>query len=155
MLWAKTGCASMGDQVLAPPEEYQLDDQVGYLLRLATQRHTAIFQKYTLYGLTPTQFAAMVRIAQHGTCSQNQLGRLAAMDVATIKGVVDRLGQKGYTKVTPDPGDKRRSLITLSPKGAEVVAEMQSAGHRITAETLAPLTEAEQTQLVRLLRKIS
>ncbi|MTI02946.1 MarR family winged helix-turn-helix transcriptional regulator, partial [Roseibium sp. RKSG952] len=78
-------------------DSYLLDSQVGYLLRLANQRHASIFQSHTLEGLTPTQFAALVRIAELGKCSQNRLGRLAAMDVATIKGVVDRLKQKGFT----------------------------------------------------------
>ena len=74
-----------------PQDPYRLDDQAGYLLRLASQRHAAIFQSLTLEGLTPTQFSALIRISEQGQCSQNHLGRLAAMDVATIKGVADRL----------------------------------------------------------------
>ena len=45
---------------------YRLDDQVGYLLRLASQRHTTIFQSLSVEGLTPTQFSALVRIAEQG-----------------------------------------------------------------------------------------
>lgn len=139
-----------------PPEGvYNLDDQVGYLLRLANQRHAAIFQAHTLYGLTPTQFAALIRIAEEGECSQNHLGRLAAMDVATIKGVVDRLRQKGLTKAAPAPNDKRRSLISLTPKGEQVVAEMREVGRRITRETLQPLTASEERNLLKILRKLS
>ena len=134
---------------------YVLDDQVGYLLRLASQRHAAIFQAHTIEGLTATQFAALVRISEKGKCSQNHLGRLAAMDVATIKGVVDRLRDKGLTLTEPDPADKRRTLISLSPVGAALVERMQKVGRRITAETLAPLTASEQRSLNRLLRKIA
>ncbi|MEX0316570.1 MAG: MarR family winged helix-turn-helix transcriptional regulator [Ruegeria sp.] len=134
---------------------YVLDDQVGYLLRLASQRHAAIFQAHTLEGLTATQFAAMVRISEQGKCSQNRLGRLAAMDVATIKGVVDRLRDKGLTISEPDPDDKRRTLISLSPAGEALLARMLEAGHTITADTLAPLSVSEQRSLVRLLRKIT
>jgi MarR family transcriptional regulator, lower aerobic nicotinate degradation pathway regulator len=134
---------------------YCLDDQVGYLLRLASQRHANIFQTRTIAGLTPTQFSALIRISEQGTCSQNRLGRLAAMDVATIKGVVDRLRQKGLIVAGPDPDDKRRTLISLSPKGAALVGDMQKVGHAITAETLKPLSAAEQRNLVRLLRKLA
>ncbi len=136
------------------PDAYQLEDQVGYLLRLASQRHGAIFQSLTLDGLTPTQFSALIRVSEQGKCSQNRLGRLAAMDVATIKGVVDRLCQKGLTVTEPDPGDKRRTLISLSPKGAEMVAQMHKIGHAITAQTLQPLTSSEQSSFLRLLRKL-
>ena len=79
----------------AGEEPYVLDDQIGYLLRLANQRHTLIFQEQAVLELTPTQFSAMVRLLDEGECSQNELGRRTAMDVATVKGVVDRLRAKG------------------------------------------------------------
>ena len=41
--------------------------------------------------LTPTQFAALVKVHDIGQVSQNQLGRLTAMDPATIQGVIQRL----------------------------------------------------------------
>jgi len=134
---------------------YRLDDQVGYLLRLASQRHATIFQSLTIEGLTPTQFSALIRLSEQGKCSQNRLGRLAAMDVATIKGVADRLRQKGLIVAEPDPDDKRRTLISLSPTGTALVQRMQSVGHAITDETLNPLTAAEQRSLAKLLRKLA
>ena len=66
---------------------YVLDDQVGYKLRLANQRHLEIFAD-ELPELTPTQFSVMVRLHQHGSLSQNHLGREVGMNAATTKGVV-------------------------------------------------------------------
>jgi DNA-binding MarR family transcriptional regulator len=71
--------------------EYRLDDQVGFLLRVAMQRHTSIFMSRIIKGLTQTQFAALAKLREVGPCSQNQLGRLIYLDAATTKGVVDRL----------------------------------------------------------------
>lgn len=135
--------------------DYSLDNQVGYLMRLANQRHAAIFQANTVYGLTPTQFSALVRLAEHGQCSQNHLGRLASMDVATIKGVVDRLKHKGFVTVEKDPDDKRRALISLSAEGETMISGMKEAGHFITSETLKPLTTSEARSLVRILGKMA
>ena len=42
-------------------EKYRLDEQVGYLLRQASQRHAALFQSRIPHRLTPTQFAALIR----------------------------------------------------------------------------------------------
>lgn len=134
---------------------YVLDDQVGYLLRLASQRHAAIFQASSLEGLTPTQFAALVRIGEQGKVSQNHLGRLAAMDVATIKGVVDRMRQKGLTRSEPDPKDKRRTLISLSPEGKALLQRMRKVGHEITEQTLGPLDEADRKAFLEMLRKLA
>ena len=76
-----------------------LDDQVGFLLRQAQQRHTTIFAAGMIESLTPTQWAALAKLREVGDCSQYRLGRLTAMDAATIKGVVDRLTARGFTMV--------------------------------------------------------
>lgn len=135
-------------------EAYRLEEQVGFLLRLAGQRHAAIFQEMSPFGLTPTQFSALVRLAQLGDCSQNELGRRTAMDVATIKGVVGRLKEKGMVLVAPDPDDRRRSVLSIAPEYRARVDELFRAGHMISEETLKPLTEAESRTLLRLLGKI-
>ena len=134
---------------------YDLDSQVGYLLRLASQRHALIFQDHIIDGLTPTQFSALIRLSERGQVTQNHLGRLASMDVATTKGVVDRLRAKGLVKSEPDPTDKRRSVITLTPNGAALIAKLESIGAAITAETLSPLSAREQETLLGLLKKLS
>lgn len=134
---------------------YDLNLQVGYLLRLANQRHTAIFQKNTIEGLTPTQFSALVRIWEEESVSQNHLGRLCGMDVATIKGVVQRLEAKQLVTFSADPGDRRRTLISLTDAGAALIDELLKIGSLITEETLAPLSKPEQVQLIKLLQKIT
>jgi len=135
-------------------EHYRLDDQIGYLLRLANQRHTAIFQHHTVAGLTPTQFAALVRVAERGECSQNHLGRLTSMDVATIKGVVDRLRKKDLVSLSPDPRDRRRTVIRLTEKAASMIDRLHTVGRDISDETLRPLTESEKKRLIKILKKI-
>lgn len=136
-------------------QTYRLEDQVGYLLRLACQRHSVIFQNRITNGLTPTQFATLVRVAEMQEVSQNQLGRLAAMDVATIKGVVDRLKLKGLLLISPDPNDRRRSVISLSETGKAMIAGLHDQGLDISQETLSPLDPQEQKTLLALLRKIT
>ena len=147
----------MSDLTSSPldPLPYDLDAQVGYLLRLASQRHAAIFQAHAVQGLTPTQFTTLLRISEQGDVSQNHLGRLGAMDVATVKGVVDRLRAKALVQSRPDPRDKRRSIISLTQAGAALIAVLKAAGHVITEETLAPLDPEERALLVALLAKIT
>ena len=43
------------------------------------------------------------------------------MDVATVKGVVERLKDKGFVELKPDLEDKRRLVIFLSEKGENIV----------------------------------
>ena len=139
----------------ASKDQYVLDQQVGYLLRLANQRHGIIFQNLALDGLTPTQFSTMNRLLEHGPCSQNHLGRLAGMDVATIKGVVDRLRHREFVKIESDPEDKRRLLVSLTAKGKTLAKNMQDVGLQITEETLEPLNNDERSALLSALQKIT
>lgn len=134
---------------------YQLDDQVGFVLRQVSQRHSLIFQAEAPEGLTPTQFATLIRLHENGPSSQNELGRAAAMDVATIKGVVGRLRAKGLVTLTAYPGDRRRTLITLTEKSRDMICALHDAGLRITETTLDPLSAAERVTLLALLRRLT
>jgi MarR family transcriptional regulator, lower aerobic nicotinate degradation pathway regulator len=135
--------------------DYRLDDQVGFLLRVATQRHTAIFMSKIVKGLTQTQFAALAKLREVGPCSQNQLGRLIFLDAATTKGVVDRLAARGFISARPDLHDRRRRAITLTDAGRKLADAAVKVAHRITRDTLTPLSAAEQRTVVRLLRKLT
>ena len=50
--------------VAAGHGRYMLDDQVGFLLRVAMQRHTSIFTTRMIEGLTQTQVAALAKIGR-------------------------------------------------------------------------------------------
>ena len=104
----------------AAKSEYRLDDQVGFLLRVAMQRHTSIFMSRIVKGLTQTQFAALAKLREVGPCSQNQLGRLIYLDAATTKGVVDRLEVRSLITARPDANDRRRRAIALTEAGRAV-----------------------------------
>ncbi len=134
---------------------YRLDDQVGFVLRQAQQRHTALFSSLMIEGLTPTQWAAMSKLAEVGACSQNHLGRLTAMDAATIKGVIDRLILRGLARAVADAEDARRRLIELTAAGAELYARAEPLAHEITTRTLSPLSPDEQRLLVALLKRLA
>lgn len=135
---------------------YVLDDQVGHLLRRAHQRATQIFlETFEATGLTPTQWAALARLAEEGAASQNHLGRLTAMDPATIQGVIQRLERRGLIDREPDPEDRRRTRLKLSAEGAEMVARHSATGAEVSTITLAPLGDAEAAAFLALLRKLA
>jgi len=134
--------------------EYRLDEQVGFILRKANQRHLAIFAG-KIADLTPPQFAALAKLYEVGKTSQNQLGQLIAMDAATIKGVIDRLKARRLVALTPHALDRRRLLVDLTAEGQEAVEKLLPLAREITEKTLAPLTPREAATLVRLLSKLA
>jgi len=135
-------------------EGYILEQQVGFILRQVSQRHTTIFVDEINDNLTPTQFSALVKLNEVGECSQNLLGRHTAMDAATIKGVTDRLKKRGLVDTVPDLGDKRRLLLTLTVTGKKVARKAADRAANVTERTLAPLSESQRNTLLKLLNKL-
>ena len=135
---------------------YVLERQAGHLLRRAHQRHSAIFQEHIGdEQLTPLQFAALVKLRDLDEVSQNQLGRLTAMDAATMQGVIKRLALRNLIDRRPDPDDRRRLILSLSPEGGALIERLLSNGSNITQKTLDPLSAAEQKVFIQLLTKLA
>jgi DNA-binding MarR family transcriptional regulator len=76
------------------------------------------------------------------------------MDVATIKGVIDRLTARGLTETGADPEDGRRLLVSLSEAGQLAVEKALPNAIAISEETLAPLDPKERETLLALLSRL-
>ncbi|QOF73901.1 MarR family transcriptional regulator [Aminobacter sp. SR38] len=133
---------------------YQVQGQIGFVLRKANQRHVAIFATH-IADLTPPQFAALAKLRDVGETSQNQLGGLIAMDAATVKGVIDRLAARGLVQLAKHEVDKRRLMVKLTDEGQRLIVELLPRARTITEETLSPLSAKDAETLLQLLTKIS
>lgn len=132
---------------------YQLEDQIGFRLRVANQRHLEIFAANAA-DVTPMQFSTLIKLKEMGVMSQNHLGRLVAMDAATTKGVIDRLRKKGFVATVPSTTDLRRLDISLTPEGDAFVTRLIPVARQISAQTTRNLTQREARQLLALLEKL-
>jgi DNA-binding MarR family transcriptional regulator len=143
------------DQQLASEAPFLLEDHVGFLLRKAHQRHAAIFLDLAAeHGLTPTQFAALNKTVELGKVTQNLLGRLVAMDPATIQGVVRRLTIRGLIERTHDPMDRRTAVLAATPAGVAIIAQGVATARGSHNAALAPFTADERAVFLSLLHKM-
>jgi DNA-binding MarR family transcriptional regulator len=134
--------------------KYVLEHQIGFLLRQASQRHAALFAERVSDNITPQQLSALVKLLQNGTCWQTQLGRMTAMDVATMKGVVDRLIARQLVETKSDPEDGRRILVKLTRGGKTLAEKVLEDSIAIHSATLTPLSSKERKTLTALLSKL-
>ncbi len=136
-------------------DNFALEDHVGFLLRKAYQRHAALFLD-ALYehGLTPTQFAALVKVVELGRVTQNHLGRQVAMDPATIQGVIKRLTMRGLIERTHDPMDRRTAVLAPTQEALDLIGAAVSCAQRAHDTALSPLSAEEQVVFLGLLRKM-
>ena len=132
-----------------------LTEQVGHLLRRAHQRHTAIFQDMIGQAqLTPTQYAALVKIRDLGEVSQNELGRMTAMDPATIQGVARRLMARGLMQRSPDTMDRRTAVLEPTDAGVALITRVVACARRAHEAAMSPLSPEERVQFLALLRRM-
>jgi len=144
------------DGQAAPCGRFLVEHHVGFLLRRAHQRHVALFLELTShYGLTPTQFTALFKAVELGRVTQNLLGRLAAMDPATVQGVAQRLVARGLLQRTQDPMDRRTVVLTPTEAGTAMIDRTVACAQQSHDAALAPLTMDERAQLLALLRKLA
>ena len=136
--------------------DYRVEEQIGHLLRRAHQRASSIFQShFSDVQLTPTQFAALAKLKDEKELSQNHLGRLTAMDPATIQGVTRRLIDRGLIRTRADDNDRRRMLLSLTEEGEALTDSLVDKASAVSRKTLATLNEDEQRKVIELLAKLA
>lgn len=140
---------------MSKQQDYQLEEQIGFLLRRAHQFASGIFQqKMSELALTPPQFSALTKIQEQQEVSQNKLGRLIDTDPATMQGIVKRLVDRGYILRLPDKNHKRKVNLRLSDGGHALVNAAIVVAAQVSAETQGRLNDDEKTQLTQLLMKL-
>lgn len=150
-----SAAAPAASALTAAIDRYRVEDQIGFLLRCVHQRATEIFNSTMVrHAVTPTQFTVLSKLSDLGSVSQNQLGRLTAMDPATTSGVVGRLIARGFVVQSPAPEDARLVLLSLTTSGKAAVADMKADAIEVSRRTLEPLAPEEAAALIAALSKI-
>lgn len=135
--------------------QFVFDDAPGHLIRRAHQISVAVFADETDgHGMTPVQFAILNALTENAGIDQITLAGRVAFDAATIGSVIGRLEAKGWLRRASAASDRRRKLLWLTPEGKAAVQDLTPSVEQVQQRILAPLTETERRQLVRLLRKL-
>jgi DNA-binding MarR family transcriptional regulator len=101
-----------------------------------------------------SDFAVLAALEEFGPLSQADLGRRLGIDRNEISGIVTRLDTAGHLDREPDPGDRRRNLVTLTKAGSRRLEEIQHAADQAQAALLVGLGPRERKQLHVLLARV-
>jgi DNA-binding MarR family transcriptional regulator len=137
----------------APDEAAELNELVHALLH-ALRRDAA--QHFGPTATTPGQHRLLRALQRAG--GPRRLGELAqVLDVAprSITAKVDQAEADGQVRRVPDPGDRRATLVELTPAGSDVLARVSAERSAIAADRLARLSPDERSELLRLLRAVA
>ena len=86
---------------------------------------------------------------------EDRSGRFAMLELPIPNEIRSRrLKERHLVDSRPHPGDARRTLLSLTTEGQRTVAKLLVNGPAVSRETLKPLSNQEQRQLLELLSKI-
>jgi DNA-binding MarR family transcriptional regulator len=124
------------------------------LRAIIAEEQEAVFVEHGISNPTFTTLVTLVRTNQPGGISQRRLANEMGLTPGTVSARVDRLAADGLVIRSPDPADKRGSLVTLTDRGRELFEAVVPAHLATQVRLLGSLTPDEQATLAGLLRKL-
>jgi MarR family transcriptional regulator for hemolysin len=104
--------------------------------------------------MTSAQLQILGRLALNEGINQAQLAGLLDMEPITVSRHVDRMEAAGFVARTPDPGDRRVRLLSLTDNGRALLPEMRNVARRIFDEAQDGLSEKEREVLLKCLGRV-
>ncbi|WP_405497857.1 MarR family winged helix-turn-helix transcriptional regulator [Nocardia sp. NBC_00511] len=99
-------------------------------------------------------YAILVTLDEHGPASQAEVGRRTGIDRSDVAAAVNDLSAHGHLHRTPDPTDRRRNTLTLTPAGRSHLHDLDERLEQAQRELLPGFSGADRANLVLLLTRI-
>lgn len=84
-----------------------------------------------------SQYAALLTVYMYGSLTEGELARLIHVTPSTMSRMLYALEERGWLKTVRDARDRRRVVVTLSPRGRKQIEDMIGGA----AEVMRGLTE--------------
>ena len=122
------------------------DDQAGEVLALLPVIQQWVTTRIRSMGLSVRQCVALETI-HHGATSPGDIARLWQVTPGGLTGIIDRMEERGLVRREPDPSDRRRARLVLTPEGE---ATRIRIGQELTTELAAQFATASAEELAAL-----
>lgn len=124
------------------------------LAQLAVHAHRLSAEGFGASGARSYHYRVLASLAEFGQASQAELGRRSAMDRSDVVAAVNELAGQGFVERAPDPGDRRRNIVSLTEAGAGQLRLLDDTLDAVQDELLAPLAAGERQVLTGLLTRL-
>ena len=121
---------------------------------VARRLRSAAMRAFAAYDVTPSQVRAIRVLASHGGVRSKELAEHLRIAPRSTTEVVDALEEKGLVTRSPDPGDGRATLVSLSERGRALAEEVRRTRGVASEQLLERLSQTDREDLARILRKL-
>jgi DNA-binding MarR family transcriptional regulator len=118
-------------------------------LRLVIVRTARRLRQEAGVELSPSLTAALATVGRHGPLTPSELAARERVQRPTATRVIARLEELGLILRTPDPHDRRSSLVAVTDAGSALLDELRTRKTAFLAERLEGLPADERAVLDR------
>ncbi len=105
----------------------------GFLITKASRIVIHMYQKeLSQYGVTPPQSSILWILAKTKEVSQTEIVRALMLDKANVSALVRKLKEEGYLQVRQAENDGRKSMLSLTQKGKDMVKKIDKIDKKIS-----------------------
>jgi DNA-binding MarR family transcriptional regulator len=134
-----------------PPAE-NLGEAFGAVAR---RLRSASMASLSTWDVTPSQMRAIRILTGHEDgVRSSELAHHLHIAPRSATEVVDALEAKGLVQRSPDPTDRRATLVSLTPRGVELSAEVRRARGLESEKLFDRLSKTDRAHLARILRQL-
>jgi DNA-binding MarR family transcriptional regulator len=141
-----------------PPESFRSREQQATLglLRTADAVKRSLAQVIEPHGITPQQYNVLriLRGAGADGLPTLTIGERMIEQTPGVTRLVDRLERKGLVVRVPCPKDRRRVFCKISPKGLDLLQELDDSINRWDVQAVAVLQPSDLDSLINLLDRV-
>ena len=125
------------------------------LLKL-TNRLMAPFSTHLAHRhrISLNEFRMLMTIGALGRTASHELAELTGVNVMSVSRAVATLERHGRIAVNPDPANRRRKWLALTPEGERLYELMRPQGERVADYLFSELSPAEVGQLERIVARL-
>jgi DNA-binding MarR family transcriptional regulator len=122
--------------------------------RLYAHSHRLLVEGFASAGVRGYHYRLLAALDEFGPASQAALGRRTSIDRSDVVAVLNDLAARGLIERSPDPDDRRRNVITITPAGTEQLRALDEVVAGVQEKLLAPLSPGDRARLVSLLKAL-
>ncbi|TCC57557.1 MarR family transcriptional regulator [Kribbella pittospori] len=131
-------------------------EQIAALLEGIVRRQRRATKDGVGASVTHGQFRLLRTLDQAGRALRlSELATQLGIVPRSATSVVDDMESAGLVARQPDPGDRRATLVTLTPAGTEVLTTIRRTRRDAMVTLVARLTPEEQSTLHHLLTRLA
>jgi len=135
---------------------WQLEDGIGFLLRLLEARYDVLYQKLTgQTDITPRQFGVLIVLFQQGPLTPSALAEHISCDRNTLSEMLKRMATRKLIGKKNNPEDRRSIRVQITSIGEEALFSIVPAAAELQDMMLAPLPKEDRAHFLKCMLAIA